>query len=466
VIDFVNQAEAQSEVVGRELHQLAAQLFPLHRSITGEGVRQTLRTLRQHVPLEMHEVPTGREVFDFSVPQEWNIRDAFIKDADGERIVDYQKSNLHIVNYSQPVQATMPWHELRDHVFTLPEHPDWIPYRTSYFRPTWGFCLSHRQYEQLEQTPDREYEVCIDATLTDGSLTYGEFYLPGQIEDEVLISCHVCHPSLANDNLSGIAIATQLAKHLQDVERRFSYRFIFIPATIGAIAWLSMNQARTTSIKHGLILSLLGDAGNSTYKKSRRGDAEIDRAVELVLKHSGQDYSVVDFEPTGYDERQFCSPGFNLPVGCLMRTPNSCFPEYHTSADNLDFIQPMYLADSWSKCLAIIDVLENNITYVNQKPYGEPQLGKYGLYKAFGEQDHAGIFQKAVLWILNLSDGRHDLLSIAERAGLAFAVVREAALLLAKHELLKPVVGEQGRVPSTSLGFGFSTEHSSVGSIR
>lgn len=397
--------------IGKAMHQLIAELYPICRSITGDGVRKTLQILQQHIPLEIREVPTGTEVFDWTVPKEWNIRDAYIKNSKGEKIVDYQQCNLHVVNYSVPVHQKMSLAELKTHLHTLPESPQWIPYRTSYYKENWGFCLSYEQYAAL---PEDEYEVYIDSSLDAGHLTYGEFYLPGETDAEVLISCHTCHPSLANDNLSGIAVAIALAKFLQQTSRRYSYRFLFIPGTIGSITWLCQNESQVSRIQHGIVLTCIGDPGKSTYKKSRRGDAEIDRAFAHVLQHSGQDYEMIDFFPYGYDERQFCSPGFNLAVGCLMRSQHGEFPEYHTSADNLDFVQPEYLVDSLNKCQAAIEILEGNQVYINQNPKCEPRLGKRGLYRGIGGEKEGAVNEMALLWILNLTDGQHSLLDIAE----------------------------------------------------
>ncbi len=422
------------EIQGKELYSLVEELYPICRSITGDGVRETLRKLQKYIALTTHEVPTGTQVFDWTVPKEWNIRDAYIKDGSGERIVDFRKSNLHVMSYSIPVRQTLSLEELKPHLFSLPEHPEWIPYRTSYHNEQWGFCLTHQQLAELR---NEEYEVCIDSSLEDGALTYGEYYLPGEIADEVLISCHICHPSLCNDNLSGIAVATFLAKFLSTEARRYSYRFVFLPGTIGPITWLCLNEAQVEKIKHGLVLALLGDAGPSTYKKSRQGHAEVDRIVAHVLQHSGHPYKIVDFSPYGYDERQYCSPGFNLPVGNLMRTPNGCFPEYHTSADNLDFVKPSSLADSWKKCRSVVETLEGNRTYINQNPKCEPQLGRRGLYRAISGQAERGQQEMAIFWVLNLSDGTHSLLDIAERAAMSFPVIKTAADALSAHQLLK-----------------------------
>lgn len=420
--------------VGQRLYELIRELYPICRSITGEGFRKTLRRLQARVPVALHEVPSGTPVFDWTVPQEWNIRDAYVKNSSGERVIDFQKSNLHVVSYSVPIQATVTLSELKEHLHTLPEHPDWIPYRTSYYTEDWGFCLPHRQFLELE---DAEYEVAIDSTLEDGHLTYGEYYLPGERSEEVLISCHSCHPSLCNDNLSAMSVAVELAQHLGHSRRRYSYRFLFIPGTIGSITWLALNEATVPQIKHGLLLSCLGDSGPSTYKMSRQGHALVDRAARNVLEHAGTAFNVLEFVPYGYDERQFCSPGFDLPLGCLMRTPNGKFPEYHTSADNLDFVHPEFLYDSFAKCVQIIDVLEQDRCFINLNPKCEPQLGKRGIYEGLrGQRDLPGR-ELALLWVLNLSDGRHTLLDIAERARMPFSTIHDAAQVLAEHSLLQ-----------------------------
>lgn len=416
------------EHIGDKMYDLITRLFPICRSITGDGYRQTMRILQDYIPLVMHEVPSGTQVFDWLVPKEWNINDAYLKNAAGEKVIDFQQSNLHVLNYSVPINQMVSWSELQTHLYTLPDHPDWIPYKTSYYKPNWGFCLSHNHLLTL---PENDYHVVIDATLKEGSLTYGEVYLPGLVMDEVLISCHCCHPSLANDNLSGISVVTQLIEYLQTVTHRLSYRFVFIPGTIGAITWLALNEANVTNIKHGLVITGVGDAGKITYKKSRRGDAEIDKAVAHVLKQAQQAYDIIDFYPYGYDERQYCSPAFNLPVGCFMRTPYGQYPQYHTSADNLTFVRKEALADSFAKVLAVLNILEHNQTYVNLQPKCEPQLGKRGLYSAIGSNE------LALLWVLNLSDGQHSLLDIAERSGFDFTTIQMVADNLMTHNLLK-----------------------------
>jgi aminopeptidase-like protein len=424
----------ESPAPGEGLHDLVTALYPICRSLTGDGQRRTLEILRRSIDLTVHEVPSGTRIFDWTIPREWNIRDAYIKDRGGKKIVDFSQSNLHVVSYSVPVRRRMPFDELKKHLFTLPEQPDWIPYRTSYYQENWGFCLSHRQFLAMKEG---EYEVVIDSTLEDGSLTYGEFYLPGERDEEILISCHICHPSLANDNLSGIAVATFLARGLTKIARRYSYRFLFTPGQIGSIAWLWKNENLLARIRAGLILAGLGDGGPFTYKKSRRGDAEIDRAAGKILRDSGERHEIIDFVPYGYDERQFCSPGFNLPVGCLMRTPHGGYPEYHTSADNLTFIRPERLGESLRCGWAILGLLERNRTFINLQPKCEPQLGKRGLYGAIGGQRDGKSRELAMLWVLNQSDGRHSLLDIAERSGLSFDAVFDAASALEQHGLLR-----------------------------
>ena len=418
---------------GALLHEAMAALYPICRSITGGGLRQSLQQLQKFVPLKLHEVATGTQVFDWVVPKEWNIRDAWIKNMKGERVLDFAKSNLHVVNYSVPVQQRLSLAELRKHLFTLPETPDWVPYRTSYYRETWGFCLSQHHYDSLT---DSEYEVCIDSTLEPGNLSYGEFRIQGMTNSEVLISCHSCHPSLCNDNLSGMVVAARLAQLLKDVPLRCSYRFVWIPGTIGSITWLAQNEKVLSKIKHGLVLSCVGDTGHFHYKRSRRGSADVDRIVEHVLKHSGHDFNVLDFIPYGYDERQYCSPGINLPVGCFTRTPNGRYPEYHTSADNIDFVKPKALGESLKQLLRVVQVMEENNRFINLSPKCEPQLGRRGLYRQLGGNKDAGLQELAMLWVLNLSDGKHDLLDIAKRASVPFEEMSKAADALWRAGLL------------------------------
>jgi aminopeptidase-like protein len=428
-------ASLEGEALGRDLHALVERLYPICRSITGNGVRQTLGILGEYLDLTVHEVPSGTPVLDWTVPNEWNIADAYIKNQKGERVVDFQKHNLHVVNYSCPVRARMSLAELKPKLHTLPDRPDWIPYRTTYYDVDWGFCLSQRDLESLA---DEEYEVCIDSTLEPGSLTYAELVLPGAKQDEILISTHVCHPSLCDDNLSGIAISVFLARELARRKRSYTLRFLYAPGTIGALTWLARNRETAHRVRHGLTLTCLGDGNPFTFKRTLAGDAEIDRVSQAVLETSGYAHQFVDFFPYGYDERQYNSPGFRLPVGSLMRGRHGQFPEYHTSGDNLAFVRPERMLESYEVVKRICLTLEGNRSYRNLAPYGEPQLGRRGLYRAVGGTNLPNV-QFAMLWVLNLSDGRHTMLDIARRAGLAFEVIRAAADLLLEHGLLEEI---------------------------
>jgi aminopeptidase-like protein len=421
------------ELLGAELHALVRELYPLCRSITGNGVRDSLRILQRLAPLTIQEVPTGTKVLDWEVPREWNLRSARLFGPSGEVVADASRLNLHVLNYSIPFSGKVPLEELQRHLHSLPEAPELVPYRTSYYREAWGFCLSHAARGRLAPG---DYQVEIDATLADGSLSYGELLIPGATEQEVLVSTHCCHPSLANDNCAGMAMSAALARLLQGMRPRYGYRFLFVPGTIGAITWLALNEARTGRIAHGLVAACVGDGGRLTYKRSRRGDAEIDRAAVHVLAHSGQDYGVRDFTPYGYDERQYGSPGFDLPVGSLTRTPYGEYPEYHTSADDPSLVVPAKLVDTFRRYLEVFEVLEGNRTYRNLSPKGEPQLGRRGLYGAVGGQSHAQAGQMAMLWVLNLSDGSRSLLDVAERARLPFPEVRRSARALEGAGLL------------------------------
>lgn len=418
--------------LGERMYSLIEELYPICRSITGAGVRQTLDTMSRVAPLEVKEIPSATRLFDWVVPNEWNIRSAYIKGPDGEKIVDFADHNLHVMSYSTPVNAKMTLTELRPHLHSLPEHPDWIPYLTSYYREDWGFCLPHRILERLE---DGIYKVFIDSSLTPGSMSYGELLIPGESDQEVLIFSHLCHPSLSNDNLSGLAVTAHLASALTHEKRKHSYRFVWAPTTIGSIGWLCRNEHRAQRIAHGLVLALLGDRGPLLYKKSRRGSAVVDRVVAHILQHHCSSAKIIDFSPYGYDERQFCSPGFNLPMGRLTRTPNNEYPEYHTSAEDLSFVTPTALQDAYQVLFKVFDALDGNGIYINQSPKCEPQLGKRGLYSRTGGSKLSDR-EWAFLWVLNLSDGSHSLLDIAERSRLPFRTIRAAADELISADLL------------------------------
>jgi aminopeptidase-like protein len=421
-----------SSGVGESLRAFMRELFPICRSITGAGVRQTLAAIGTRIPLEIHEVASGTQVLDWTVPDEWTVRAAYIE-KDGRRIVNFEDSNLHLVGYSEPFRGTLSLDELRPRLHSSPEHPTWIPYRTSYYSRTWGFCLSDRQLNALASG---EYEVVVDTTLAPGSLTYGECLLPGERDDEVLLTTHICHPSLANDNLSGIAVLTEVGAILREMDRKYSYRLLFIPGTIGSITWLALNKQHVDKIAAGLVLACLGDPAPLSYKCSRRGDAWVDRAAAYALRQIDPSASVVDFEPWGWDERQFNSPGFDLPVGCLNRSREGEYEEYHSSADSLDIISSASLEQSLLAVLGLIHTLELDGTYVNLAPEGEPQLGMRGLYPSVGGPA-AEREQLAMLWVLNQSDGKHSLLEIADRSGIPLSLIFDVTQKMVAAELLR-----------------------------
>ena len=430
---------------GERLHRFAARLYPICRSITGAGVRKTLALIRERIPLVLHEVPTGTRVFDWEIPEEWNIEDAAVLDPHGRRVIDFQEHNLHIVSYSEPVSATFTLKELAPRLHVRNDRPDWIPYRTSYYQRSWGFCLRARARAALAEG---RYRVEIRSSLARGALSYGELAIPGRTREEVLLFTHVCHPSLANDNASGMALATDLAVWVASAPRRYTYRFVFAPGTIGSLTWLKRNEPRLRRVRHGLVLGLLGDSGALTYKRSRDQRREIDEVAAYVL---GEEGNVVPFSPYGYDERQFCSPGFNLPVGRLTRSVNGGYPEYHTSADDLSLITPAALAQSLDACRRIVEVLEANRCYLNRSPKGEPRLGKRGLYGSMGGVEPAER-EHAMLWLLNQADGRHSLVQIAQRSGLAFATLRDAAAALCEARLLGEGPARDAGRPSVTPG--------------
>ena len=408
---------------GKTIYDLAARLYPLCRSLAGDGVRETLAIIGEHLPLTVHQVPSGTPLYDWKAPQEWIIREAYIADRSGNRVVDFARHNLHVVNFSIPMRTRMPFSTLKEHIHTLPDQPDLIPYRTCYHAEGWGFCMTHSEFLAIQ---DGDYDVVIDAERRDGFLTFGEFVHPGKTDETFILSAHLCHPSLANDNCSGLALLARLGEVLQSRSTRLTYRLLFGPATFGALAWLQQNEAHLGLVRHGLVLSCVGDAGGPNYKRSRRGNAEIDRIMGNVLAGCAN-ATMHDFWPYGYDERQFCSPGFNLPVGMFQRSLYGTFPEYHTSADNLDFIKPEYLDQSFNMIMQAIEIAERNWRPVNTSPKGEPQLGRRGLYGSTGGDRRAAQNAMALLWVLNLADGEHSILDMAERAKLPFAALADGA---------------------------------------
>ena len=439
-VDDLRSGRVDLAELGQRMHASMARMFPICRSVTGDGVRATLDLIEEVVKLERHAVPSGTQAHDWTVNEEWNVRDAYIADASGRRIVDFRENNLHLVGYSTPVRATMSLDELLPHLHTLPDHPDWVPYRTSYYHRTWGFCLTDRLLRSMGPGP---YEVVVDTDLGPGEMVYGEVVVPGETDREVMVTSHVCHPSLANDNLSGIAVATEVARTLQSLPApRHTYRFLFAPGTVGSITWLSRNPEVVPRLSHGLVLTGLGGPGPLVYKSTRRGGRGVDRAASHVVRGRGGE--VRGYSPYGYDERQFNSIGFDLPFGRLSRTPHGEYPEYHTSADDLGLVEPTRLADAYTAVMEIVDVLENDCRFRNLRPYGEPQLGKRGLYPTTGGKS-AGDAVMAMLWTLAYTDGSTSLAEIADIADRDFADVRTAADELHRAGLLERLSPSQDR---------------------
>ncbi len=395
--------------VGKELHRLMTRLFPICRSLTGPGVRETLSELSRYLPLQVHEVPSGTEVFDWTVPREWSVRDAYVLDPEGRRIIDFQENNLHLVGYSTPVDQELSLEELQNHLYSLPEQPDAIPYITSYYRERWGFCLSHRQRESL---PEGNYRVVVDSTLADGVLNYGEVLIPGESDEEVFLSTYICHPSMANNELSGPMVATGLGQWLASRPRRFSYRIIFIPETIGALTYLSRNlEHLRKKVVAGFNLTCLGDDRTFSYVPSRAGDTLADRAALCVLKNHYPEFKNYSFLDRGSDERQYCAPGVDLPIASVMRSKYREYPEYHTSLDNLELVTPTGLAGGFEVLKQCIELIEANRSF-RTTCLGEPQLGKYGLYPDVGTRDS----HKRVIDMLNLlayADGAKDSIALS-----------------------------------------------------
>lgn len=414
-------------------------LFPICRSITGNGVRKTFEIIQDYMPLEVCECPSGTECFDWTVPDEWNIESAYIENEAGERIVDFADNNLHVMSYSEPVSGVFSLAELKEHLYSSSDQPDVIPYLTSYYKRRWGFCLTDKQKRSL---PEGNYKVEIKSTLEPGALTYAEAFIPGKSEEEIFFSCYVCHPSMANDSLSGVVLNVFLYNYLKDrKDNYYSYRFVFVPETIGALVYLSNNKDRVLEkTKYGLVLTCLGDEGAFNYKRTKFG-SPLDTVVENVLKFSGCEYNAFDFALPGSDERQYCSPGFNLTVGSLMR---SCygFTEYHTSADDLNFVTEKGLRGTYDMYCKIVEALEGNYLYRNLKPYGEPFLSKYELRDTVGAPKFIGDDLKILLYILSYSDDNHSLIDIAEKMDVSILdVIRVAETLEEKGLIQKLRIG-------------------------
>lgn len=422
------------------MHDLAGRLFPICRSITGEGVRETLSILGEHLPeLVVHEVPTGTPAFDWTVPQEWAIRGAHVEGPSGERIIDFADSNLHVVSYSTPVDDTFELRELQEHLHSLPEHPDAIPYVTSYYNRTWGICLPESQRSQL---PDGDYRVVIDSELFDGSLTYGELVIPGESSEEVFVSTYVCHPSLGNNELSGPVVATALARWLTSLpRRRYTYRFVFIPETIGSLTYTSQNLDHLRShVIAGFNLTCIGDDGDYSYLASRLGSTRIDDIARHVVSARPQPafYTYLD---RGSDERTYCAPGIDLPLVSLMRTRYGNYPEYHSSLDDLTVITPSGLQGGLDLVRECVWILEQD-GYYRATVLGEPQLGRRGLYHGIHGRTVADVILLRT-HVLAYCDGQHSLFDIAVLLNRPFADVLEIAQELLAHDLLESVPSPQ-----------------------
>ncbi len=429
-------ADARREGERRALRGALDRLWPLLRSLTGEGVRATHDVLGELLPLQRIEVPSGTPVFDWTVPPEWVVHRAFIEAPDGQRIADVREHTLHLVNYSVPFVGTLTRAALDRHLYSLPDAPDAIPYVTSYYAPRWGFCLPDRQRRAL---PEGDYRVVVDTEMVAGSMTMSEVVLPGETGREVLLSTYTCHPSMANNELSGPLVAAFLYRRLSRwPRRRLSYRFVFTPETIGAIAYLAMRGEHLRArLDAGYVVTCVGDPGAFTFKRSRRGDTLADRAAEAALPRFGP-ARWLDYEPIGSDERQYGSPGFDLPVASLMRTMYATYPEYHTSTDDRELVTDAALQGSVDAYEAMCRALDRGgASYRNLRPHGEPQLGRRGLYPDVTVGAGNARVADAIFWVLNFSDGGHDLLAIARRSGLPLDALADAAERCAAAGLLR-----------------------------
>lgn len=435
--------------VQEQIESYFDRLWPLCRSLTGNGVRESLRILQDLIPIQIHEASSGKQVFDWNIPDEWNIRDAYILTPDGRKVADFRQNNLHILNYSVPIHQKISFSDLDEHLFTLPDLPTAIPYMTSYYNRNWGFCLSHQEYESLPKTG--EYEVFIDSSLEPGSMTYGDLLLPGEKEEEILFSTYVCHPSMANNELSGPLVQAFLYRLIAQLpKRKYSYRFVFIPETIGAINYLFEHGDHLKShVKAGYVITCVGDSGGFVYKRSKHRTSLGDRAAEHVLKHVEEAHRVMEFAVGGSDERQYCSPGFNLPVGSVTRSMYQTYPEYHTSLDNKEFISFPAMLRSVEVYFQIVQLLELNDFYLNTQPFCEPQLGKRGLYHQIGGQPNRKKATRQMLHLLSFADGQRDLIDIADWRGDSALEYLPIIDILREQELLTTEIAFS--VPQSSL---------------
>ncbi len=422
---------------GKRIHELVTRLFPLCRSITGNGVRETLRIIKGFIPLTLHEVPSGTRAFDWVVPKEWNITSAWIRDSKGNTVVDFADNNLHVISYSLPVDAHLSLTELKEHLHSIPEQPDAIPYVTSYYKEQWGFCITHRALQALTEDT---YHVFIDSTLTPGSLTYGELLLPGKSGKEVFLSTYICHPSMANNELSGPAVTTELVKWLMSAQRRYTYRIVFIPETIGSLVYLSKNlDAMQKNIIAGFNITCVGDDRTYSYLPSRSGTTRADMVARRVLQMRHPEFVRYSFLERGSDEREYCSPGVDLPVVSVMRSKYGAYPEYHTSLDDLQLVTPSGLQGGFDVLKECLEWIERNRTY-RVAQLGEPQLARHGLYPT--TMDHAGNVSVDMQRLSNLqnvlayADGDHDVPTMAEMLDVPEADIQRTVATLLEAGLL------------------------------
>ena len=422
----------------KEIEEYFDKLWPINRSLTGNGNRDSLKIIEEIVDLNISEIPSGTKCFDWIVPPEWNVKEAWVQDGSGKKIIDFAISNLHLVGYSEPFHGKLTLIELKKHLYSMPDQPTLIPYVTSYYKRRWGFCMSHNQLTDLKHG---EYEVFIDSTLNDkGSMTIADAIIPGKSRKEILFTTYICHPSMANNELSGPLVSSFIYQALKKRKGtlKYTYRFAFVPETIGSIYYLSKNGNHfKENLLAGLVITTVGDRGKFTYKRSRAENSLTNRAVETILSNSNKDYQVEDFFPMGSDERQYCSPGFNLPVGSLMRTRYGKYKEYHTSGDDKSFISFEAMADTIDLYIEVVDLIENNCKPINFLPDCEPQLGKRGLYPDISSSLEKTQIVEAIQWVLNYSDGLHDTIDIINKSKLKPSLIYSAIKLLNEAGLLR-----------------------------
>lgn len=421
------------------MYKLIEKLYPICRSITGNGVRETLNIIKETIPITIKEIESKTKVFDWEVPLEWNIKDAYVKNSKGDKIIDLKKNNLHIVSYSEPINLKLTYNELIKHIHTLPEYPDWIPYRTSYYKKTWGFCMKHNDFLKLDKNDI--YHIFINSTLKNGNLTYADLIIPGKVEKEILISCYICHPSMCNDSISGVVVSTFLAKYLLERNNYYAYRFVFIPETIGSIAYLSLHIKKLKeNVIGGYVITCIGDEGKFTYLKTRKDNKLVDKITLYTLKSNVKDFHIRDYLTCGSDERQYNYPGVDLNIGSLMKSKYHDYPEYHTSADNLDFVSEKGLNDSLSMYIKCIELFEIN-HYYKTNTLCEPQLGKYGLYNNIGGEcdkyNKDKIDGHLISKFLKYCDTEHDLIDISKKLNITINISKLITEKLIKYNLIK-----------------------------